>query len=104
MGACTTKDTRNHIRRNHLKHMQEKDEHVKQTLDEIFDKYDQDHNGELTKEELTLLVKETWQKKYGRDPSEDEVEDSVAAMMSKADKNKSGTIDRAEFIKFYKDK
>jgi Ca2+-binding EF-hand superfamily protein len=66
----------------------------------VFDKYDQDQNGELSKDEFRMLVIYLWQQQYDLIPNSQELDVIVATMMEKADINKDGILQKEEFMRF----
>jgi Ca2+-binding EF-hand superfamily protein len=70
----------------------------------VFDKYDQDQNGELSKDEFRMLVIYLWQQQYDLIPNSQELDVIVATMMEKADINKDGILQKEEFMRFYSSK
>ena len=109
MGSCSSKDTskKRSNKKPATRRFKKKVDNgfdeiqLKKILDSIFDKYDEDKDERLSKDEIRKMINQMMGKNK-KDLSKEEVDTLIDNLLDKADKDKNGSVNRNEFYLFYK--
>jgi len=72
----------------------------KETLEKVFDDFDQDKSGKIDAKELKNVVR-SYNELMGKAADDKAVDEEVGAILVAVDTSGDGKVDRKEFLKFF---
>jgi Ca2+-binding EF-hand superfamily protein len=72
----------------------------KETLEKVFDDFDQDKSGKIDAKELRNVVK-GYNELVGKDADDAAIDAEVGAILVAVDTSGDGKLDKKEFLKFF---